>query len=46
MKWNLEIELSINDNTKSPQMYKRIVEITDSTHIVYWRTNIAKKADK
>ena len=42
--WKVEIELSINDNTKIPQIYtlpqflsmsEKFVEFTDSTHIIY-----------
>ena len=42
--WKVEIELSINDNTKSPQIYilpqflsmsEKFVEFTDSTHLIY-----------
>ena len=42
--WKVGIELSINDNTKIPQIYtlpqflsmsEKIVEFTDSTHIIY-----------
>ena len=48
--WKVEIELSINDNTKSPQIYilpqflsmsEKFVEFTDSTHLIYWPTKIA-----
>ena len=43
--WKVEIEFPINDNTKSPQIYtlpqfltisEKIVEFTDSTHIIHW----------
>ena len=46
-------ELSINNNTKSPQIYrgfsfgacqKKTVEFTDADNTIYWPTNIAKKA--
>ena len=49
----LENELSINDNIKALKYksclsfhacQKKIVEFTDSTHTIYWPTNIAKKA--
>ena len=47
MYWKVEIELSINDSTKSSQIYrykpffsfqafqKKIVEFTDLTHTIY-----------
>ena len=46
-------ELLIKDNIKAlkyksclsfPACQKKIVEFTDSTHTIYWPTNIAKKA--
>ena len=46
-------ELSIKDNIKALKYksclsfcacQKKIVEFTDSTHTIYWPTNIAKKA--
>ena len=48
-------KLSIKDNIKAlkykyclifPACPKKIVEFTDSTHAIYWPTNIAKKAAK
>ena len=48
--WNVGIELSICDTTKSPPIYtlpqflssqKTIVEFTGSTHLIYWPAIIA-----
>ena len=46
-------ELSINDNSKIPQIYtlpqflnmlkKKIVKFTDSIHIIYWPAKMALK---
>ena len=44
MYWKIEIELSINENTKSSQtntfphflsMWKKVVRFTDLTHAIY-----------
>ena len=51
--WKVRIELSINNNSKSPQIYtlpqflgmwQNNAEFTDSTHTIYWPTDIAQKA--
>ena len=48
--WKVGIELSINGNAESPQMHslpqflsmsEKIVEFTDSTHIIYWPAKMA-----
>ena len=48
--WKVGAELSIYDNTKIPQIYtlpqflsmsEKIVESTDSTHIIYWPAKMA-----
>ena len=48
------IELSINENTKIPQIYtlpqflsmsEKIVEFTDSTHIIYWPEYVIYRPD-
>ena len=55
MYWKVEIELSINDSTKSSQIYrckpffsfqacqKKIVEFTDLTLTIYWPAKTDKK---
>ena len=49
----VENELSINDNIKTLKYksclsfrtcQKKIIEFTDSTHMIYWPTSMAKKA--
>ena len=51
--WRVRNELSIKGNIKALKYksclsfracQKKIVELTDSTHTIYWPTNIAKKA--
>ena len=52
MYWKIEIELSINENTKSSQtntfphflsMWEKVVRFTDLTHAIYWSAKINKK---
>ena len=51
--WSVRNELSITINIKAIKYKsclsfhacrKKIIELTDSTHTIYWPTNIAKKA--
>ena len=51
--WEVGIELSINDNPKSPQIHtlpqfvsmpgKNYMDFTDLIHIIYWPAKIAQK---
>ena len=52
--WKVETELPIDDNTKIPQIYtlpqflsmsEKIVEFTDSTHIIYWPEYVIYRPD-